>query len=96
MSAAVMILRTLSEIAVVLVLLFGFLKENKILQWQRRAFRLLHSLRKKARAAREREMQQELLEAQYADEYETERSSKTAARTKAETKKRKASRGKVA
>ena len=98
MSAGMMILRTLAEIAMVLVLLFGFLKENRLLKWQRRAFRLMRSLRKKARAARERELEQELLRAQYADEYETDRSSKTAARAKSspDSKKRKSSRSKVA
>ena len=100
MSTGMLILRTLAEIAVVLTLIFGFLKENKLLKWQRKAFHLMRSLRKKARAARERELAEELLRAQYADEYETDRSSKTvaAAKAKAQTseKKRKSSRSKVA
>ena len=98
MSAGMLILRTLAEIAVVLTLIFGFLKENRLLKWQRKAFRLMRTLRKKARAARERELEQELLRAQYADEYETDRSSKTVAAAKAQTagKKRKSSRSKVA
>ena len=98
MSTGMLILRTLSEIAVVLAIIFGFLKENKLLRWQRGAFRLMRSLRRKAHDARERELEQELLRAQYADEYETDRSSKTVAETKAQTggKKRKSSRSKVA
>lgn len=98
MSAGMLIVRTLAEIAMVLVLLFGFLKQNKLLKWQRRAFRLMRTLRRKARDARERELEQELLRAKYADEYETDRSSKTVAKAKAQTadKKRKASRSKVA
>lgn len=92
MSSGMLIVRTLGEIAMVLVLIFGFLKENKLLRLQRRAFRLMRSLRKKARDARERELQKELLQAQYADEYETDRSSKPTA----DDKKKKASRGKVA
>ena len=91
MSTGMMIVRTLSEIAVVLALIFGFLKENKLLRLQRGAFRLMRSLRRKARDARERELREELLQAQYADEYKTDRSSKTTAE-----KKKKSSRGKVA
>ena len=98
MSSGMLIVRTLAELAMVLVLLFGFLKENKLLKWQRRAFRLLRRLRKKAHDARERELEQELLRAQYTDEYETDRSSKTVAKAKVPTdsKKRKVSRSKVA
>ena len=98
MSAGMMILRTLAEVAMVLALLVGFLKENRLLKWQRRAFRLMRRLRKKAHDARERELEQELLRAQYADEYETERSSRTVAEAKAlsDGKKRKSSRSKVA
>ena len=98
MSAGILILRTLAEIAMVLALIFGFLKENRLLKWQRKAFRLLRVLRRKAHAARERELEQELLRAQYADEYETDRSSKTVAAAKAHSgvKKRKSSRSKVA
>ena len=97
MSTGMLILRTFAEIAMVLALIFGFLKENKLLRWQRRAFRLMRSLRRKAHDARERELEQELLRAQYADEYETDRSSKTvAAKAQASGKKRRSSRSKVA
>ena len=98
MSAGMLILRTLAEIAMVLALIFGFLKQNKLLNWQRRAFRWMRALRRKAKEARERELEQELLRAQYADEYETDRSSRTVAAAKTQTggKKRKSSRSKVA
>lgn len=89
-----LILRTLAEIAVVITLVFGFLRENKFVKLERKAVRFLKSLRKRMRLKREQELKKELLQAQYAQEYETERSSKT---KPAETgKKRRSSRGKVA
>ncbi len=92
-----MILRTLAEIFVVLALLFGFLKENKVVKVERKAWRFLRALRRKARNARERELERELLDARFADEYEPRRSSKT--ETKASSgseKKRKSARDRVA
>ena len=99
MSSGMLIVRTLAELAMIIVLLVGFLKENKLLKWQRGALRLLRKLHQKAHDARERELEEELLRAQYADEYETDRSSKTVdakAEAQSDSKKRKNTRGKVA
>ncbi len=92
-----MILRTVAEIFVVLTLIFGFVKENKVVKAERKAWRFLRRLRRKARDARERELERELLDARYADEYEPRRSSKTAAKASSGSeKKRKSARSRVA
>ncbi|MBQ7543172.1 MAG: hypothetical protein IJT44_12870 [Clostridia bacterium] len=99
MSAVSMILRTLAEIAVVGVLLLGFLRENKLVRIERRAWRFLRALRRKARSAREKELERELLDARYAGEYETERRSKPAVKRSCASvgaKKRRSARGRVA
>lgn len=97
MSGIGMILRTLAEIGVVIALIFGFVRENRFVKAERRAWRFLRALRRKARSARERELERELLNAKYAGEYETERRSKSAdAKTDDKGKKRKSSRGRVA
>ena len=90
-----MILRTAAEIFVVLALIFGFLKENKIIKTERKAWRFLRRLRRKARDARERELERELLDARYAGEYETRRRSQQS-KTSAGEKKRKSARSRVA
>lgn len=82
MASVTMILRTLAEIAVVLTILAGFMRENKFLRVERRAFRFLRTLHRKAKAAHKRELEQELLRAQYAGEYETERRSKAVVKEK--------------
>ena len=91
-----MILRTTAEIAVVLALIFGFLKENKVIKAERKAWRFLRRLRRKARDARKRELDRELLQARYADEYEPRRSSRSAKASSGAEKKRKSARGRVA
>ena len=100
-----MILRTLAEIGVVAALIVGFLKENKFIRAERKAWRFLRALRRKAHQEREKELERELLDAQYAGEYETERRSRISARpvraVKAAkktsgSKKRKSARGRVA
>lgn len=91
-----MILRTVAEIAVVLALIFGFLKENKIVKAERKAWRFLRGLRRKARNARKRELDRELLDARYADEYEPRRRSRSAKAASDGEKKRKSARGRVA
>ncbi len=80
MSSVMLIMRSLAEIAVVLTILVGFVRENKFMRVERKAFWFLRVLRRKAKDARRRELEQELLRAQYAGEYETERRSKTTAR----------------
>lgn len=91
-----MLLRTVAEIVVVLALIFGFLKENKIVRAERKAWRFLRRLRRKARDARKRELDRELLDVRYADEYEPRRSSKTAKSAPGGEKKRKSARDRVA
>ena len=91
-----MILRTAAEIFVVLALIFGFLKENKIVKAERKAWRFLRRLRRKARDARERELEREMLDARYADEYEPRRSSKPAHHDSGSEKKRRSTHGRVA
>ena len=92
-----MLLRTLAEVGVVVALLFGFIRENRFVKAERRAWRFLRALRRKAHDAREKELERELLEAEYADEYETERRSRSAVKkTAAGKKKRKSSRDRVA
>ena len=92
-----MILRTVAEIFVVLALIFGFLKENKVVKVERQALRFLRRLRRKAHDAREKELERELLNARYADEYEPRRSSRSAAKsTSGNDKKRKSARDRVA
>lgn len=91
-----MILRTAAEIFVVLALIFGFIKENKVIRAERKAWRFLRGLRRKARDARKRELDRELLDARYADEYEPRRSSKSVKASADGEKKRKSSRGRVA
>jgi Sec-independent protein translocase protein TatA len=91
-----MIIRTVAEIFVVLALIFGFLKENKIVRIERRAWRFLRRLRRKAHEAREQELERELLDARYADEYEPRRRSKPAKASSAGEKKRKSARDRVA
>ena len=92
-----MILRTVAEIFVVLALVFGFVKENKVVKVERKALRFLRKLRRKAHDAREHELERELLNTRYADEYEPRRSSKTEAKKTAEAqKKRKSARDRVA
>ena len=92
-----MLLRTLAEIGVVAALIVGFVRENKFVKAERKAWRFLRALRRKAHEAREQELERELLNAQYADEYETERRSKPAVKKTADSgKKRKSSRSRVA
>ena len=79
METGMMILRTLAEVGVVVALIFGFIKENKVVKAERGAFRFLRSLRNRMNNARERELERELSRAAYADEYRTERRSKPAA-----------------
>lgn len=93
METGMMILRTLAEVGVVVALIFGFIKENKVVKAERGAFRFLRSLRKRMHNARERELERELSRAAYADEYRTERRSKPAA---ADGKKRKSQNDRVA
>lgn len=93
METGMMILRTLAEVGVVVALIFGFIKENKVVKAERGAFRFLRSLRKRMNNARERELERELSRAAYADEYRTERRSKPAA---ADGKKRKSQNDRVA
>ena len=88
MESVSMILRTLAEIAVVLTILAGFVRENKFLRVERKAFRFLRTLRRKAKEAHKRELEQELLRAQYAGEYETERRSKAADKEPEEPKRK--------
>ncbi|MBQ7546153.1 MAG: hypothetical protein IJT41_04205 [Clostridia bacterium] len=97
MSEIGMLLRTLAEVGVVIALLFGFMRENKFVKAERKAWRFLRVLRRKAHDAREKELERELLDAQYADEYETERRSKPSVKkTAGGKKKRKSSRDRVA
>lgn len=92
-----MILRTVAEIFVVLALIFGFLKENKVVKAERKAWRFLRKLRRKARDAREQELERELLNARFADEYEPRRSSKTDAKVSSGSeRKRKSAHNRVA
>lgn len=91
-----MILRTAAEIVVVLALIFGFVKENKFVKAERKAWRFLRRLRRKARDARKKELDRELLEARYADEYAPRRSSRSAKAASDGEKKRKSARGRVA
>ena len=91
-----MILRTAAEVLVVLALIFGFVKENKVVKAERRAWRFLRRLRRKARDAREQELERELMDARYADEYETRRSSRTEAHKISGEKKRRSARDRVA
>ena len=91
-----MLIRTVAEIFVVLALIFGFLKENKVIKIERRAWRFLRRLRRKAHEAREQELERELLNARYADEYEPRRRSKPAKSSSAGEKKRKSARDRVA
>lgn len=91
-----MILRTAAEIFVVLALIFGFLKENKIVKAERKAWRFLRRLRRKARDARERELEREMLDARYADEYEPRRRSKPTQKDPGGEKKRRSTHGRVA
>ncbi|MBR5619438.1 MAG: hypothetical protein IKW76_06870 [Clostridia bacterium] len=91
-----MLIRTAAEILVVLTLIFGFVKENKFVKVERRAWRFLRRLRRKAHDARERELERELLDARYADEYEPRRRSKPAKTSTAGEKKRKSARDRVA
>ena len=91
-----MLLRTAAEIVVVLALIFGFLKENKVIRAERTAWRFLRRLRRKAHDAREQELERELLDARYADEYEPRRRSKPAKAASAGGKKRKSARDRVA
>ena len=83
----------LAEAAAVIALIFGFIKESKVVKAERGAFRFLKSLRRRMHAARERELERELSRAAYADEYRTERRSKPAA---ADGKKRKSQNDRVA
>lgn len=97
MSGVGMILSTAAEAFVVAALVFGFLRENKVIRIERKAWRFLRALRRKARKARKKELERELLDARFADEYETERRSRPAAKkTDDSTKKRKSSHGRVA
>ncbi len=92
-----MILRTVAEVFVVLALIFGFVKENKVVKVERKAWRFLRKLHRKARDAKARELERELLDARYADEYEPRRSSKTAAKkASGGEKKRKSAHSRVA
>ena len=84
MSSVLMIVRTLSEIALALAIVAGFVRENKFMRAEKKAFRFLRALHRKTKEVRRRELEKELLRAQYADEYETDRSSKPAAREKDE------------
>ena len=95
MASVSLILRTLAEIAVVLTILGSFVRENKFIRVEHKAFRFLRALRRKAKVAHKRELEQELLRAQYAGEYETERRSKAASRD-SEEKKRKNHHSRVA
>ena len=94
METGMMILRTLAEAAAVIALIFGFIKESKVVKAEHGAFRFLKSLRRRMHAARERELERELSRAAYADEYRTERRSKPAA--SGESKKRKSQNNRVA
>lgn len=93
METGMMLLRTLAEVGVVLALIFGFIKENKVVKAERGVFRFIRSLRQRMKNARERELDRELSRAAYADEYRTERRSKPAV---AEPKKRKSRNDRVA
>ena len=75
METGMMLVRTLAEVGVVAALIFGFIKENKVIKAERGVFRFLRSLRKRMHNARERELARELSRATYADEYRTERRS---------------------
>lgn len=88
-----MILRTLAEIAVIGSIIFGFMKESKLIRFEDKCFRFFRALRKKMRKARDEELRNELRKAEFAAEYETERRSKPARQARAsEPKKRKQSR----
>ena len=52
-----MILRTVAEVFVVLALIFGFVKENKVVRVERKAWRFLRKLHRKARDAKARELE---------------------------------------
>ncbi len=75
MSAVTMILKAVAEIGVILVILWGFINENKLVRFEKKIFRIIKDLRKKRRAARIEERKKALLNEQYAAEYETERRS---------------------
>ncbi len=70
-----MILKAVAEIGVILVILWGFINENKLVRFEKKIFRIIKDLRKKRRAARIEERKKALLNEQYAAEYETERRS---------------------
>ena len=91
-----LVLRTAAEIFVVLALIFGFVKENKVVKVERKAWRFLRRLRRKAHDAREQELERELLDARYADEYEPRRRSKPAKAASTGEKKRRSARDRVA
>lgn len=91
-----MILRTAAEAFAVLALIIGFIKENEFIKVERKAFRFLRFLRRKARDARKQERARERQIALYAGEYATRRRSRPAVRSSADDTKRKSARGRVA
>lgn len=93
MGAVGMILRTFAEIAVGLSIVYGFIKESRVIRFEEKSFRILRALRKKASKARDQELKNEIRRAGFAAEYETERRSKSSRPVKpTETKKRKTTR----
>ena len=92
-----MLIRTVGEAFVVLALIFGFVKESKVVKIERRAWRFLRRLRRKARDARRQELAGAAPDARYADEYETRRRSKpTVQAPSGGEKRRRSARGRVA
>lgn len=89
-------MRTVAEVVVVLTLIIGFLKENSFIKAERKAWRFLRRILRKARDARKAEQDRERLNARYADEYETRRSSRSVKAAASGEKKRKSARDRVA
>ena len=73
MAAITLILKAIAEIGVILVVLRGFINENKLVRFEKKIFRIMKDLRKKRRAARAEEHRKMLLNEQLADECKTER-----------------------